>query len=424
MKKKFILGLFIWLIAVLFFLYECFLRVFPNTLSQDIIKSFNINAEQFALITSSFFISYAIMQTPVGILVQKYGIKKPLTIACGLCTFSVFLFTYSDTISLAILSRFIMGVGSSFAYISLLSLALNWFPRKHFGFFAGISQFLGSIGPLLAGAPLAIAVNKFSGNWNGVFFYVGVFGIFITLLTLFFVKNKPTNESPVIYLDVSKSLRKQTYNLLKSSQILWIIIYTAVIYAAIPIIGAFWGTIYLQTKGFDKTTAAFLSACIWIGYSIGCPLIGKISDHMNRRVPLMVFSAFCGFIFSILLLYYPSNNSIFLAICFIGVGLGASGQVLSFAITTEIVPEKLQTTFLGLNNTILMLSGAAISTFISTIIHVKGASDNITYKTADFTKGLSAIPILFLVAFFISLFSIKETFCKSQFKVHHLNTKD
>jgi len=425
MRKNFIIGLLIWFISVLFFLYECFLRVFPNTLSEDIMASFHINAEQFALISLSFFVSYAFMQIPVGIIIQKFGVKKPLVIAGGLCSFGVFWFSFSNTMSHAVLSRLMIGIGSSFAYVSLLSLALNWFSRKHFGFFSGLSQFLGSAGPLLAGAPLAIVVNKFEGNWRLIFTWIGFFGVLITLLILFFVKNKPNRKGKIVILDTSnKSIRKQSYHLLKKPQLLWIIIYTSVVYGSIPIIGSFWGTLYLQTRGFDKPSAAFLSTCIWIGYAIGSPLIGKISDSMNRRIPLMIFTAFCGFIFSLLLLYYPSNNHFFLSLCFMGIGVGASGQALSFAIITEIVPKKLQTTLLGFNNCILMLSGALIASFISTIIHSETITGPVLYKLSNFTSGLSVMPILFLISFFVSLFAIKETFCRSQCQVHHLEIQN
>ncbi|WP_235206122.1 MFS transporter [Coxiella burnetii] len=148
------LGLIIWLIAALFFLYEFFLRTFIGTVAHQIIPDLHLTPESFALIGSAYYIAYAIMQIPVGVLADKFGVKLIMIFAVLVCAVATWLFAQSTGFGFAFFSRFLMGFGSSFAFICLLVIAVTWFPRRYFGFFAGTSQFIGTMGPLLAGGPL------------------------------------------------------------------------------------------------------------------------------------------------------------------------------------------------------------------------------------------------------------------------------
>lgn len=412
-------GIFVWCFAVIFYFYECFLRVFPNTLSQDLINSFHINAESFSLLGSSFFISYALMQIPVGILVHKYGVKVLLILATFICSLSVLFFSFSKNLVFAIIFRFIMGITAAFGFISLLSLALNWFQSKHFGFFSGLSQFLGSIGPLIAGAPLAYMTKYY--NWKEVFLWISIFGLILSFLYVFVIQNKPKTKDKVVFLEYPKKFA-DCFLFLKKIQIIFIIIYTALIYVSMPIIGSYWGVLYLQQRNFSKSMAALLSSMIWVGYSLSAPILGKISDKIKRRNPFLIITAFLGFVGSVLLLFVNFNNFYFLAFCFILIGISSTGQSLSFAVITENVPYHLKTTMMGINNMILMLTGAIIPFIIGLIIHPNGSLHK--YSIIDFERGLIIMPVIFILCFIISLFGIKETFCRSKYEIHHLKIND
>ncbi|MBN2478782.1 MAG: MFS transporter [Parachlamydiales bacterium] len=416
-----ILGLFIWFLGILFYFYECFLRVYTNTIADNIMLDLKINAEQFALVGSAYFISYAFMQIPVGILINKFGVRKLLIVACIFSSIGVFWFGISNELFSAIIARFLMGFGSSFAFLCLLVLALNWFPKKHFGFFSGLSQFLGAIGPLLAGAPLALLMKEVNNNWRLIFLWLGVVGLLLALIYLLFIKNKPKAKEELIFLEIPKKIKSNVFSLFKNIQILWIVLYTAIIYAPMAVFGTFWGTLYLQSKNFDKQTSAFIISMIWIGLSVGSPIIGKISDSSKRRLPCLIFTSFIGIVFSSFLIFFPIENKLILILCFLGIGIASSGQILSYATIVENVSSKLRTTIMGLNNTFQMLFAAIIPTFIGAIIHTEKHTGILSYATKDFTKGLSIIPLLYLISFLIATFGIKETFCRSQHEIHFIN---
>lgn len=410
--------MFIWILSILFFFYEFFLRVLPATISSSIVEGLNISIEQFAMLGSAYYITYSLMQIPVGILLDRFSIRLLVTIASSLCSFGALGITFSQGFTLAFISRLFIGVGSSFGFISLMVITLNWFPKKHFALMLGWGQFLGAIGPLVAGVPIALLLKAVHNDWRLIFLYVAIFGFVLTTLIGFFLKSKKPDPDDIIFINRRKPLKKQIQEIFSLSQIWWIMAFSSFIYVSLPLIGAFWGTAFLEIKGFDKTPASLIVSMIWIGLAIGCPLIGKLSDKYKRRVPFFNLCASLGITSSLLILYSNINNGYYLGVMFFFIGLAGSAQSLSFAIIAENAPKKLRATALGMNNTSLMGLASIIPPLVTVLIQYHAAGDEITLQA--FEKGLMIIPICFFIALIISLTGIKETFCRQQREWHFI----
>ena len=65
-------GLCVWTLATLYFVYELFIRVSLGTIATNFISDLDINAAEFALIGTAFYIAYSSMQIPVGIIADKF----------------------------------------------------------------------------------------------------------------------------------------------------------------------------------------------------------------------------------------------------------------------------------------------------------------------------------------------------------------
>jgi len=414
-------GCFIWLLAILFFLYEYCVRMIPATISEHIIKDLNINTEQFALISSAYYIAYSAMQIPVGILLDRFGVRLFLSLASIVCSLGVFGFSISDTFYDCIISRFLTGLGSSFGFIGLLVITLNWFPHNHFGFLGGLAQLLGATGPLLAGAPIIYLMQKTGNDWHSIFWNISFIGIILFFLIAIFVRNKPkANSGEIFFISKELPLKKALKNLIKITHFWFVLPYAGLIYVSLPLMGAYWGTLYLETRSFDPSTAALIVSMCWVGLAIGSPIIGRLSDHFKRRKPFLVILGVLGAIASFLIIMQPSQNSLVLSFLFFLLGFASSGQSLSFATIVEQVPSELKATAMGANNTAIMLLAAFLPPAITIFIHPSGA-DHPHFITSDFTISFLTMPLCYLLASLIALFCIKETFCRQQNTVHYLS---
>ncbi len=360
------------------------------------------------------------MQLPFGMLLDRFSVKLLLTTAASLCSFGVLWFSFSSGFMSAFICRLMIGLGSACGFIGLMVVTLNWFPKKYFAFLIGCGQFLGAIGPLCAGAPIARIMKATGGQWRPIFLWVGIFGIVLTVAIALFFKGKPSlDSSAIVVIDKKQALGKRLKKLLSTKQVYIVLAYAATSYVALPLFGAFWGTTYLETRGMSKTVAAFVISMIWIGLAVGCPLLGKVSDLIRRRKPLLIGCSFIGLVASSALFFLPVSSPLLLSVIFFGIGLAGSGQNLSFAVMAEQAPKSLRATALGLNNTAIMGLAALLPPFVTSIIQSNTGGGALTAIAME--KGLILVPVCFAVAISLSFFLLKETYCREQNAIYHIN---
>jgi len=116
-----------WGLATAFFYFDVINQVIPAAMGEQLRTAFHANVSNFGLISSAYFYSYALMQIPIGITVDKMGVRKPLIMASLLAGSSCLVFSLSVTPQLAAFSRLLVGAGAAFAFISCLKLSDNTF---------------------------------------------------------------------------------------------------------------------------------------------------------------------------------------------------------------------------------------------------------------------------------------------------------
>lgn len=411
-----LLGVIIWATAALFFLYEFFLRTFVGSVAHQIIPALKLNTETFAMIGSAYYLAYSLMQIPVGILVDKFGVKLVITVAVLTCAAATFLFANATGFYTALISRFLMGFGSAFAFVCLLVIASTWFPRKFFGFFSGASQFIGTMGPALAGGPLIGVMYALHETWRGALSQVAMFGIILAVLFIIIIRNKPRGgEQTLIFLKPEIPLKKRLSKLFRNKQAWLIAAYSAGVYGSIALLGAIWGTTYLQARGLSQSNAANIISIAWIGYAIGCPLLGAFSDIAKRRKPILVFCAIIGVLVTAAITYLDLSQHFWLyTLLFFGLGIAAAGQNLGFATIAEQSDFSTRATALGLNNGAITMFGAIVPPIISYFIYTSAGQNQGNLNAHDFVFAFTLMPALYLLSTLIAIFGIKETYCKPQ----------
>ncbi len=416
-KKQFsAYSLFIWFLAISFYFYEFFLRIFPATVAKNIMGSLHLSLEEFAALGSAYYISYSIMQLPAGMLLDRFKFRILIVGAVFLCAGGTFLYSISNSFYLIYFSRLLIGIGSSFGFVGLMVVTLSWFKPKYFAFLLGCGQFVGAIGPLCAGGPTIYLLKKANEDWRLLFVWVAIFGFILTILIAIFLKEKPLPKGKIKFISPQRSLIQDIKGLLKKKEVWMILTYAGSVYVSLPILGAYWGVSYLESKGMERGESATVISMIWIGLAIGGPLFGKLSDYYRTRKPFILFSGAVGVLASPFIIFTSSINPIYLGSLFFLIGIAGSGQNLSFAMMTENTPKELSATALGLNNMGIMSIAAIIPLIVTGVI--KANTVGSSYTVDSYQAGLIFIPICFLISLLIALFGIRETFCRNQNAVH------
>ncbi|MDP3560665.1 MAG: MFS transporter [Legionellaceae bacterium] len=403
-------GTIVWLVCTLFFLYEFLLRTVLGTFQSPIMDELHLTPVQFAFLSSTVFqLIYGVMQIPVGIFADNFGLKKTLLSAVILCTVANLGFSLAHNFTVAILFRMLMGLGASCGFICLLIAIYDWMPRKNIAFFVGISQFIGTIGPMMAAGPLSSASYVSTVSWRDVFFTLSLIGLVITILVFLYVDNNRSQRSKFIILSHSTSLLTSLGNLIKQKQIWFIAIYSAFIYFSIEYLTENEGVAFLVQKGFSQTFSSYMITVAWLGYAISCPLLGYFSDKSQRRKPFMLISSLTILFSLIIIIYLPIKKELLL-ICFALLGVGAGGSSIGFAIMAEHCKEASLAAGLALNNTMIVISSAVNAPLIG---YVLSRSSTVKMQLLNYQEAFIIMVLLAISATLIVIFYIKETFCKS-----------
>ena len=174
------------LIATIFlpFLFAYFLshiyRTVNATIAENLVADFRMGAADLGLVTSTYLLSFAIMQIPVGMLLDRYG---PKLVHAGLLTFAAigaFVFSYAITLPHLILGRALIGLGVAGALLAGLKSLVTTLPEERWAVANGLFIGLGAAGTIFATAPAEIVVGHV--GWRGLFAVLGAATLFAALV--------------------------------------------------------------------------------------------------------------------------------------------------------------------------------------------------------------------------------------------------
>jgi MFS family permease len=404
------LGLIVWFVCAIFFTYEFLLRTVLGTFQHPIMYDLSLTPFSFAILsTTAYMVIYGAMQVPVGLIADRFGLKKSLTLAVIICAISAFAFALTYQFKSAVFARMLMGLGSSFGFVCLLVAVYDWMPKKHYGLFIGLSQFIGTMGPMIAAGPFNDMALSGSVQWRAIFIGLGIFGFLLAIIVFCIVKNNPkdigqfkiiSKPSP-IYLNISSIIRqKQTW---------FIAVYSALAYFSLEYFSENEGKVFIEMNGFSSSFSSYMITIGWLGYAIGCPLLGYISDLTKRRKILMVAAAIFCFISVLLIVFFPISKLI-LSISFFMLGVGAAGQSIGFAIMAEQCSKFYLAAGLGFNNAMIAIVCAVNAPIIGWLLDSHSQTESLSRQ--DYTFAFSFILILVSGALITSIFFIKETYCR------------
>ncbi len=404
---------FIWALGASFFFLEYIVRVSPGVLVQELIHAFNINAYQLGLLSSAFSLSYISMQIPVGTLVDKYSVRWLVGFMALLCAASTFLFATTGTFQWAVLARFLIGITGAFAFVGALKIATLFFSPKHFGFLAGMTQALGMLGASAGVGPLSVVIAM--AGWRHTLMYLGGLIAVLALLIFILVKDKPAEDDRV--REGSHTLLKGVLTVLKN-RYTWInVMIIGLLYAPTMVFGELWGPLYIsRVYNISMIDAASVISVIFIGWAIGSPLFGFISDRIQRRKPIVIASAAFSLLFIFIILYCPSLSLSWLFVIAFLYGFSNVGVSTCYAIAAELTPNHYAGTALGFTNMASILLGALFQPIVGRLLdlHWDGKLvDGVRYYSAtDLQTAMISLPICLVLCLLLCIF-LRESYPKT-----------
>jgi MFS family permease len=405
---------FMWGLAAIFYCYETLLQVSPGVMVSDLMKAFSVNAGQLGLLAAIYFYAYSSMQIPVGMLIDKLGPRRLLTIAAFVCGTGALLFASAQFLLVAGFGRLLIGLGSAFAVVSCMHICATWLPLRYFASLTGIMVTMAMIGAICGEAPLSLMVGHF--GWRQTLLIFGGLGIVLSIAMWCAIRDhNPNRQLPKINKNQT-SLFAGLKLVLKNKQNLIVATYGAFMYAPTTTFGGLWGVPFLMTfYHLERPITATLVSMLFFGWMVGSPLFGFISDRIQRRRKPMIIANYGALITLCIILFVPHLPLFLLGAILFIFGFFSSGFLPSFSIIREINPHHVNATSIGFMNAFNMLTGAILQPLVGLILDLtwhgtmhNGIRD---YSVSSFHTGLILLPIGLVISL-LTLPFIKETYCR------------
>jgi sugar phosphate permease len=392
----------IFFILAMGFFFSYFIRLSSGVLGPMLMKDLNLDVGQLGLLASSFFYAFALCQLPVGIALDSFRPKRVILVTLLPAIVGCALFAMASNFSMIFW-------GMSSIFMGSLKIFGNWFPPDQFAFLSGIMLSVGNLGAYFSSTPLVVAASTI--GWRQCFWGFALYNTLLFVAVLFFVRDQPEKATlpllPAAEAESSSPIGKRLSSLkivFFDRNFMFISLAAFIRYGSLISIQGFLGTLYLiNIIGYSYQKAGHILSMIAIGYLIGSPLLGRMSDRIFKsRKRIMVWGLLIySFLFPFFL--FDLDSDLLWYVIFFALGFFSSIGAVSFTHVKELFPREMSGVVLTANN-LFNIGGVAVSQhFVGMIVALYPAALTIN-RAAAYHAAFAVLFAFSILAFFMYLF--------------------
>jgi len=390
-----------WLLVAAYYFYQYALRSAPSVMMPELTNAFGVNALGVSAIVGMFYYGYSPFSLVAGTSLDRFGAKRVIPIGAAVVGIGAMLFSMGN-VAVANIGRFLQGAGGAFALIGAAYLITKNFPASVGASLIGATQMFGMAGGS-AGQFLVGPIIKSGVSWNRFWIYAGCLGLIISMVLLILLPKetpKPSKKGTGAFATLLRSLGKVFGN--PQSYLCGFI--SGLLFIPTTILGMTWGVRFLQEgRGREYEAAVILAATVPLGWMIGCPLLGFISDRLGRRKPVI----FGGTIMLLAVVTWVLfGNPEILRGHTVGIlmGIASGAAMLPYTVIKEVNPPELGGTATGVVNFLNFTFSALLGpVFGARLVEMPEGDTNLAlaHYQAGFRPLLYGIAVALILTFFL-----------------------
>jgi MFS family permease len=300
----------------------------------DLTAELGLTAADLGLLTSVYFLVFAGVQLPFGVLLDRCGPRVIQSTLLVVASIGSLIFALADGLFTLMLGRTLIGLGVAVALMAGLKAIVLWFPPERVALANGWFVMLGAFGALTATGPAEFVIQTV--GWRGLFAVLAALSAAAALLVL------------VVTPDAHS--RRETAP--SSTLSLWRVYQDARFWRIAPLsatgIGTSWSLQGLwaapwlrDVSGLDRASVVEHLTVMAVALAGSALLLGSLADRLRRagvRTELILMSVLALSMSAqlALLLALPIPSHVPFAV----ISAAGAATVLSFAILAQYFPKE------------------------------------------------------------------------------------
>lgn len=393
--KNLRLPIIFWFTAVLFFAFQFTVKLSVGIFQEEIIDKYNLTVHEFGYLAGYYYVGYALMQIPIGLLLDRFNVAYISCTFMLLCAIGLLTFVVGDNVYYLLIGRAIIGMGAAAGFLTVTKIINTYFPQQYRSMMMGISLALGVIGAML-NVPLKYFYYAF--NYSATFIALSVICALISILNFFVGMscNRRVGHTEKIQHSVTiVQLIKLSFNRLT----LIVGICSGLMCGAQSAFVDAWSIpFFMNIYHFTENQSLFIVSSIFFGLGIGGPVLSYWHNKVKFTSTLIFITGtlMSAILIILLLLPYIPYRIAILLMALLG-GLGAY-QTVMFIFVANLLPYQALGASIAVINCIYMIFGHFFHYYISYRIGISwdgslSVNGDHIYNINDFIGSFIIIPI-------------------------------
>ncbi|MFJ6480880.1 nitrate/nitrite transporter [Streptomyces sp. NPDC091682] len=393
----------VWGIGVAVYFVAVIFRTSLGVAGLDAADRFHVGASALATFSLLQLLVYAGMQIPVGLMVDRLGTKKVLTLGAVLFTAGQLGFALSPSYGMALAARALLGCGDAMTFISVLRLGTRWFPARRGPLMAQLAGLVGMAGNLVSTLVLAPVLHGV--GWTAAFAGSAAAGL-VVLVPLVLLRDHPEGYGPAPRAAGAPGVpgapggfvrRQIRESWAEPGTRLGLWVHFTTQFPAMVFL-LLWGMPFLvEAQGLPRTTAGGLLTLVVASNMVLGLVYGQlVGRRQSARIPLALGTVGLTALLWASVLAFPGGRApmwLLVTLCLVLGGCGPASMI-GFDFARPANPAERQGTASGITN----MGGfiASMTTLLTVGILLDATGDNyrVAFCTVFVLQALGVISIL------------------------------
>ena len=323
-----------------------------------LMKDFSLSPPEMGTLLSSFFWTYAALQIPAGVLLDRYGLRWVYGASFLLWSLATAAMALADSFSQILVCRLMLGVGEAVAAPASLGYIRRSFPQEESGLPTAVYTTGMMLGPAVGSLAGALLLD--SWGWRSLFLITGLGTCWWVIPWLWLAPREGRRAAP----SAGYTAHRVRWNRVFSNPLFWGITIAAFLYSYYWYFFLTWIPSYLvMTHGFSFAKMGTATAIPLAGMALVAAGAARLADRriaasgkaIETRRAFVTAGLLLGCLV-LLLLVFRSRMSVFPILLFSMLGLGLASANY-WALTQAISPPSMVSRVVAYQNTVANVAG-------------------------------------------------------------------